>query len=152
MGYRTCYYRCFVCGEPNRYQIDAYERASKWLSDAIDVVRPGVTTADIAKVWPKAEEFGYKNEEEAFLQQYGHGLVISLCERPIISRRFSFDYPQTIKEGMVFAVETWSGAEDGSGAARIEELVVVTKYGCELITNFPSDHLISCGLPGCEVN
>jgi Xaa-Pro dipeptidase len=52
---------------------------------------------------------------------------------------------------MVFALETWCGAEDGSGAARIEEEVVVTRDGCEIITNFPSDHLISCGLPGCEV-
>ena len=34
---------------------------------------------------------------------------------------------------------------------RIEEEVVVTKDGCEIITNFPSDRLISCGLPGCEV-
>jgi Xaa-Pro aminopeptidase len=52
---------------------------------------------------------------------------------------------------MVFALETWKGAEDGSGAARIEEEVVVTKDGCQIITNFPSDRLISCGLPGCEV-
>ena len=52
---------------------------------------------------------------------------------------------------MVFAVETWKGAEDGSGAARIEEEVVVTKDGCEVITNFPADTLISCGLPGCDV-
>jgi len=42
-------------------------------------------------------------------------------------------------------------AEDGSGAARIEEEVVVTKDGCRITTNFPSDRLISCGLPGCEV-
>ena len=56
-----------------------------------------------------------------------------------------------LKEGMVFALETWKGAEDGSGAARIEEEVVVTKDGCQIITNFPSDRLISCGLPGCEV-
>jgi Xaa-Pro dipeptidase len=141
-----------VCGKPNRYQEEAYERASKWLSDAIDIIRPGVTTPDIAKVWPRAEEFGYRNEDEAFLQQFGHGIGVSLWERPIISRRVSFEHPQTIREGMVFAVETWCGAEDRSGAARIEELVVVTKDGCELITNFPSDHLISCGLPGCEVN
>jgi Xaa-Pro dipeptidase len=151
MGYRTCYYRSFVCGKPSHFQEEAYARASKWISDALDVIRPGVTTADVAAVWPKAEEFGYRNEEEAFLQQYGHGVGIGLWERPIISRRFSFDYPQTIKEGMVFAVETWSGAEDGSGAARIEEMVVATRGGCEVITNYPSDHLISCGLPGCEV-
>jgi hypothetical protein len=37
------------------------------------------------------------------------------------------------------------------GRARIEEEVVVTKDGCEDITNVPSDRLISCGLPGCEV-
>ncbi len=52
---------------------------------------------------------------------------------------------------MVIAVETWCGAEDKTGAARIEEEVVVTQSGCELITNCPSDHLVSRGLPGCEV-
>ena len=39
MGYRTCYYRCFVCGKPNKYQADAYEKASKWLSDALDALQ-----------------------------------------------------------------------------------------------------------------
>lgn len=151
MGYRNCYYRTFVCGKPNKFQEEAYEKASKWLSDALDAIKPGATTADIAAVWPKAEEFGYRNEAEAFLQQYGHGIGLGSWERPIISRRFSFDHPQEIKEAMVFAVETWCGAKDGSGAARIEEEVVVTKDGCEIITNYPSDHLISCGLPGCEV-
>ncbi len=150
-GYRTCYYRTFVCGKPNKYQVEAYEKASTWLSNAIDAVKPGVTTADIANVWPKAQEFGYRNEDEAFLQQYGHGLGIGQWERPIISRRFSFKLPQVIKEGMVIALETWCGAADGSGAARLEEVIVVTKGGCEVITTYPSDHLISCGLPGCEV-
>lgn len=151
MGYQTCYYRTFVCGKPNKYQEEAYEKASKWLSDAIDVVRPGVTTADVCKVWPKAEEFGYRDEDEAYLLQYGHGLGLGQWERPIISRRFALDHPTEIKENMVFALETWCGAEDNSGAARIEEEIVVTKDGCEIITNFPSDHLISCGLPGCEI-
>lgn len=150
-GYRTCYYRTFICGLPNKYQLDAYETCSKWLSDAIDVIKPGVTTADVCAAWPEASEFGYKNEDEAYLLQYGHGVGLSLWERPILSRRFCFDHPAVIKEGMVFAVECWCGAEDGSGAARIEEEVVVTKDGCEIIFNYPSDHLISCGLPGCEV-
>jgi Xaa-Pro dipeptidase len=150
-GYRTCYYRTFICGKPNKHQIEAYETCSKWLSDGIDAIKPGATTADVAGVWPEAEDFGYRNEDEAFLLQYGHGIGLSLWERPILSRRFSFDHPTEFREGMVFAVECWCGAADGSGAARIEEEVVVTGDGCEIITNYPSDHLISCGLPGCEV-
>jgi Xaa-Pro dipeptidase len=149
-GYRTCYYRTFVCGEPNKHQIDAYETASKWISASIDAIRPGVMVEDVAACWPGPEEFGYEDEDEAFLLQYGHGLGLSLWERPIISRRFKGQGIQ-LKEGMVFALETWKGAEDGSGAARIEEEVVVTKDGCQVITNFPSDRLISCGLPGCDV-
>ena len=149
-GYRTCYYRTFICGVPNKAQIEAYEQCSKWVSAAIDAIKPGVTVDEIAEVWPKAEEFGYANEEEAFLLQFGHGIGLSLWERPIISRRY-LGQDTVLKEGMVFAVECWKGAEDGSGAARIEEEVVVTKDGCEIITNYPSDHLISCGLPGCEI-
>ena len=149
-GYHTCYYRTFVCGEPNKHQLEAYELASKWISASIDVIRPGITVDEVAQVWPKAEEFGYRNEEEAFLLQYGHGIGLGLWERPIFTRRFT-GQNTVLKEGMVFAVETWKGAADGSGAARIEEEVVVTKDGCEIITNFPSDRLISCGLPGCDV-
>jgi Xaa-Pro aminopeptidase len=149
-GYRTCYYRTFICGEPNKHQIDAYEKASKWISDSIDMIRPGVTPDEVAQVWPDAQEFGYKDEAEAFLLQYGHGVGLSLWERPIFSKRYK-GQSEPLKEGMVFALETWCGAADGSGAARIEEEVVVTKDGCEIITNFPSDRLISCGLPGCEV-
>jgi Xaa-Pro aminopeptidase len=149
-GYHTCYYRTFICGHPNKYQIEAYDLCSKWVSDSIDAIRPGVTVDEVASVWPAAAEFGYKDEEEAFLLQYGHGIGLSLWERPIFTRRFR-GQDTVLKEGMVFAVECWKGAEDGSGAARIEEEVVVTAEGCQVITNFPSDHLISCGLPGCEV-
>ena len=149
-GYRTCYYRTFVCGEPNKAQIEAYEKASKWISASIDMIKPGVTPDEVASVWPDANEFGYRDEAEAFLLQYGHGVGLSLWERPIISKRYK-GQNQPLKEGLVFALETWCGAADGSGAARIEEEVVVTKDGCEIITNFPSDRLISCGLPGCEV-
>ena len=149
-GYHTCYYRTFICGKPNEAQLEAYEICSKWVSAAIDAIKPGALLDDVAKVWPKAEDFGYRNEDEAFLLQFGHGIGLSLWERPIISRRY-MGSKTVIKENMVFAVECWKGAADGSGAARIEEEVVVTKDGCDIITNFPSDHLISCGLPGCEI-
>ncbi len=38
------------------------------------LVRPGRTTAEIASVWPKAQEFGFPNEEAAFALQFGHGI------------------------------------------------------------------------------
>ena len=135
-GYRTCYYRTFVCGEPNKHQIEAYEKASKWISASIDMIKPGVTPDEVASVWPDANEFGYRDEAEAFLLQYGHGVGLSLWERPIISKRYR-GQNQPLKEGMVFALETWCGAADGSGAARIEEEVVVTADGCKVITLFP---------------
>ena len=147
-GYRTCYYRTFVCGKPTKAQLEAYEKAWTWLKRSIDAVKPGVTTADVARAWPAAEEFGFKDEREAFLLQFGHGIGMSIWEKPVISRLFSLDHPFPIKEGMTFALETYCASEDGQGAARIEEEVVVTKDGCERLFKFPCEELISCWTPG----
>ena len=55
------------------------------------------------------------------------------------------DYPVIIEEGMVFALETFWPASDGWSAARIEEQLVVTKSGCEVITRFPAEQLLVAG-------
>ena len=101
----------------------------------------GVTTDKIASCWPKAQEIGFVSEMEAFGLLFGHGLGLGLHERPIISRLNSFDDPIEIKEGMVFALETYCPAADGYSAARIEEEVVVTDKGCRVITLFPAEEL-----------
>ena len=46
---------------------------------------------------------------------------------------------------MVFALETYCAATDGRSAARIEEEVVVTATGCDVITRFPADELLVAG-------
>jgi Xaa-Pro dipeptidase len=141
MGYRTCYYRTFNVGRATPVQIDAYKRSREWIDAAINMVRPGMGTDQIATLWPKAEEFGFANEMEAFGLQFGHGLGVALHERPIISRLISFEQPIEIKEGMVFALETYCPAQDGFSAARIEEEVVVTNDGAKVITLFPAQEL-----------
>lgn len=141
MGYRTCYYRTFAVGKATPSQHDAYKKARDWMDAAIQLVRPGVGTDQIAAVFPKAQEFGFSDEMEAFALQFGHGLGVALHERPIISRLVSFDKPYEIKAGMVFALETYCPATDGRSAARIEEEVVVTDKGCEIITLFPAQEL-----------
>jgi Xaa-Pro aminopeptidase len=141
MGYRTCYYRTFAVGKASDAQKDAYAKAREWMDAGISKVRPGVGTDEIAAVFPRAEEFGFPNEMEAFALQFGHGLGVALHERPIISRLVSLDHPLEIKEGMVFALETYCPASDGRSAARIEEELVVTNKGCEVITLFPAQEL-----------
>lgn len=145
MGYRTCYYRCFAVGSASAAQRDAYVRCRDYMDQAIALVRPGATTADIVSVWPRAEEFGFANEEAAFALQYGHGVGLAIWEKPIFSRLVSLDYPETLEEGMVFALETYWPASDGWSAARIEEEVVVTADGCEVITKFPAEELLVAG-------
>jgi len=146
MGYRTCYYRTFVVGSASHAQVDAYKRCRDYLDHAISLIRPGVTTADVVSIWPKAEEFGFPNEEAAFALQYGHGVGMAIWEKPVFSRMVSFDKPEVIQEGMVFALETFWPATDGWSAARIEEQLVVTKDGCEVITRFPAEDLMVAGV------
>jgi Xaa-Pro aminopeptidase len=141
MGYRTCYYRTFNVGRATDPQRDAYAKAREWLDNAIERIKPGASTAHICEVFPKADEFGFPDEMAAFGLQFAHGLGLALHERPIISRVISMDHPTEIKEGMVFAIETYCPASDGYSAARIEEEVVVTNTGCKVITLFPAEEL-----------
>ena len=121
---------------------DAFARSREWMDAAIDLVRPGATTDQIAKVWPRAEEFGFADEMDAFGLQFGHGVGVGLHERPIISRLNSLETPEEIQEGMLFALETYAPAADGRSAARIEEELVVTADGCKVITLFPCEELM----------
>jgi Xaa-Pro aminopeptidase len=145
MGYRTCYYRCFSMNYAPHTMIDAYKRCRDYLDAAIELVRPGRTTGEIASVWPKAQEFGFPNEEAAFALQYGHGIGLAVWEKPVISRLVSLEHSHEIKPGMVFALETFWPSKDGWSAARIEEEIVVTETGHEVITRFPAEKLLVTG-------
>jgi Xaa-Pro aminopeptidase len=141
MGYRTCYYRTFNVGRATDAQRDAYKKAREWLDNAMARIKPGASTAYICEAFPKAGEFGFPDEMSAFGLQFAHGLGLALHERPIISRVVSLDHPTEIREGMVFAIETYCPATDGYSAARIEEEVVVTDKGCRVISLFPAEEL-----------
>jgi Xaa-Pro aminopeptidase len=141
-GYRTCYYRTFAVGRATQSHRDAYTKAREWIDAAIALVKPGVSTDEIARAWPKATEFGFPNEMEAFGLQFGHGVGVGLHEPPIISRLNSLDHPIELQEGMVFALETYCPADDGHSAARIEEEVVCTSEGAKLLTLFPAEELV----------
>jgi Xaa-Pro aminopeptidase len=140
-GYRTCYYRTFSVGSATPAQRDAYTQAREWMDRGIEGIRAGVGTDEVAALLPKAEEFGFGSEMEAFGLQFAHGLGLGLHERPIISRLNSMKEPVELQVGMVFALETYCPASDGFSAARIEEEIVITDDGPQVLTLFPAQDL-----------
>jgi len=140
-GYRTCYYRTFGVGSATAAQVDAYQQAREWMDGALAAIKPGVSSDTVARTLPRAQDFGFDSELAAFGLQFAHGLGLGLHERPIISRLNSLEHPVELRPGMVFAMETYCPAADGISAARIEEEVVVTDDGTEILTKFPAQDL-----------
>ncbi len=139
LGYRVCYYRTFKCGlKPTDKEKDWYKRCYDWLYEAMNVVRPGVSTAEVAEKWPAADTWGYKEEYECWTNALGHGIGLTQYEPPMIGRSF---WPATIEKGMTLAMETWYG-EDGVGGCRIENVVVVNDTGCEKLYTWPDEEII----------
>jgi len=141
-GYHTCYYRTLCCGKPTEKQKEIYKITYDMLYAGINAAVVGATTADICKAWPSAAHWGFKSEAEAFGLAFAHGLGVGLWERPMVHRAYSLDHPVELKEGMVLAFETYHG--EGMDGARIEDEVVITANGPEVISKFPSDELIAC--------
>lgn len=150
LGYKTCYYRNFSCGKPTEAQKEAWAKARDFTWNAFKMMKPGVTTKEIVEHWPKAEEFGFPDEEAACLCQWAHGIGLTLYEQPMISRIWSLDYPEVLEEGMVMAFETlWPTNEKcpdypNGQCLRIEEEVAITSTGVDVLSKWPIDGIIEC--------
>ena len=143
-GYKTCYYRTFSVGEPSQATKDAYKRAYDWLYDAIGVIKPGVTSKEIAEKWPAGPDvwgdIGVVSEDQTAGNNWAHGIGLTLYEPPLVWRGCSIDHPMVIEEDMCFAIETQEGDGQGQGV-RIEEVIHVTKTGVEILSKWPSKEL-----------
>jgi Xaa-Pro dipeptidase len=100
-----------------------------------------MSTDRVAAALPKAQQAGFASEMDAFGLNFCHGLGLGLHERPLISRLNSLREPIELKAGMVFAVETYCPASDGISAARIEEEVILTPKGAQVISLYPAEEL-----------
>ncbi|HYU18845.1 MAG TPA: M24 family metallopeptidase [Chloroflexota bacterium] len=85
-----------------------------------------------------ASTWGYEAEQRLLVSELGHGIGMTY-EEPLISRVFSFDHPQAFEPGMVIAVES------REGGVRLEEMVLVTETGHEILTTWPSEELLQVG-------
>jgi Xaa-Pro aminopeptidase len=141
VGYRTCYYRSFSVGRSTKAQRESYRISHDMMYDAIKKVKPGVTTTEVASVWPEPAFWGRKNMQEAGDNAVGHGIGMSIHEPPRIQRGVE---PIKLQKNMVIALETWYGPTGGDHGIRLEEECVVTDTGCEVITKFSNHTLPEC--------
>jgi hypothetical protein len=98
----------------------------------IDAVRPGRPAMDVDSACRQViEKSGYGS---FFTHRTGHGIGLHLHEEPYIQTRS----PLILEEGMIFSIEPGIYLP-GKGGVRIEDLVIVTAHGAEVLSCAPKD-------------
>ncbi len=126
-GYASDMTRTFFVGTPNDALITIYQAVLSAQQAAIDQFKPGMLCCDLDRIARNVlEEKGYG---DYFPHALGHGVGVQVHEGLSVSRRSK----EGILPGMVFSIEPGVYI-DGLGGVRIEDLVVATKDGIEVLT------------------
>lgn len=149
-GYKSCVYRTFCCGRATNEQKELYQECYELLYGGISAIHHGATDYDIYAKWPESPAYwGYSSWEEVGAYAMGHGLGLSLHDMPAIAPiRKAYNLPPvTFEEGMIIAIETYAGHKGGKHGVRLEENVLVTRDGVEILSRWPVKELMECWIP-----
>lgn len=136
-GYYSDFSRTFHAGpdSPSNEQKELYQVAYLQITHNISVLRPGISFKEFAeKAWTIPEKF---NKNRYILLAHGCGMA---CEYPYLYHKEDFEdcgYDGTIEPGMVLCVESYIGANDGMEGVKLEQEVLITDTGVELLSEFP---------------
>ncbi|ESX09701.1 peptidase M24 [Mesorhizobium sp. LSJC265A00] len=135
-GYFCDVSRTFYYGKepPSARQRQLYKLAYDELQTNMKLIRPGLSMKDLqASAWPVPEEF----REQAY-PCVVHG--VGMCdEYPQVKPRFrgSVAYDAALEAGMVICVESYIGAVGERDGVKLEEQLLVTSDGYEVLSNYP---------------
>lgn len=134
-GYCSDITRTFALGEVDEKHHEIYEIVLKANKAGIAAIKPGLKGKEVDAVARKIiEEAGYG---DYFGHGLGHSVGLAIHESP----RFSLREEQIIEPGMVITVEPGIYLPDWGGV-RIEDMIVVTANGCEVLTQAPKEFII----------
>lgn len=134
-GYCSDITRTVSFGEPTEEKREVYETVRRAEEAAVNAVKPGVTAMELDKIARDViTDAGYG---EYFTHRLGHGLGISVHEFPSITGVNEME----LETGMVFTIEPGIYHPDITGV-RIEDDVVVTENGVEVLTKFPKELIV----------
>ena len=141
-GYCVDLTRTVALGEPDAEQQRVYDAVLEAQSAAIATVRPSVRAGDIDAAARGTLE--RHNLGEAFGHGTGHGLGVEIHEAPRVGprREAAEGAPappdEALEAGMVFTIEPGAYLP-GWGGVRIEDDILVTSDGVEVLTNVPRE-------------
>ncbi|SHK05241.1 Xaa-Pro dipeptidase [Clostridium cavendishii DSM 21758] len=127
--------RTVFFGEPSEKAKEVYNAVLEANLKAISVVKPGVRFCDIDKAARDViEGYGYG---KYFTHRTGHSIGIEVHDFGDVSAANT----DTVKPGMIFSIEPGIYLQ-GEVGVRIEDLVMVTEDGCEILNSYPKELII----------
>ncbi|UCD71934.1 MAG: aminopeptidase P family protein [Syntrophobacterales bacterium] len=122
----------FLCGKPNRRQREVYQIVKEAHDRAIASIRPGMKAMEVdsfARNWIREAGYG-----AYFGHGIGHGVGLAVHENPVIGP----ESKDVVEERMIFTIEPGIYIP-GWGGMRIEDMVLVTEKGCEVLTSLSKE-------------
>jgi Xaa-Pro aminopeptidase len=137
-GYCCDLTRTVSIGPPSREVRRVYDAVRDAHAAAVAAVRPGIETSAVDAA--ARDLLRDRGLGDAFGHGTGHGLGLDVHEEPRIGKPRADVPPVTLAPGMVFTIEPGAYLP-GFGGVRIEDDVLVTDSGCELLTTLPRELL-----------
>lgn len=126
-GYNSDLTRTIYLGKISNTARQIYEIVLEAQSRAVAATKPGVKASYLDRI---ARDYINKKGYGAYFgHNLGHGVGMEVHEEPTISRKNN----QTLRPGMVFTIEP-AIYIPGFGGVRIEDMVLVTEDGCEVLS------------------
>ncbi len=124
-GYMSDMTRCFQAGNGIPEVVRMYELLFQVQKKTVAMVKPGISVREL----DKAARTMLGKEDKYFTHSLGHGVGVEIHEDPPVSSRCN----TVLQAGMVITIEPGIYKEN-LGGVRIEDTLIVTKTGCEVIT------------------